>query len=403
MDDYPLQKIATTWQTPAYVYSANEIIHNYQAYETGLAGHPHKICFAVKSNSNLSILRLLHQQGASFEVVSQGELERVLKAGGNANSVIFTGVGKTAAEIKRALEVGIFCFTVESLNELARIQSIAQQLNKIAPISLRINPDIDSKSHPNISTGKAFHKFGLQIDQVWSALDFIAQASHLKLNGLACHIGSQITDIETFIPVVETMLSLAQQCQQKGFELNFLNMGGGLGIDYTSSVSPKIAELTHLFCNALKNNPLTLIIEPGRSIVGNSGVLLTRVEYIKKTAKKNFAIVDCAMNDLMRPALYDGWHDMWPLMRHSDLDLLACDVVGPVCETTDVLGSDRDLKIKEGDIIALLNTGAYGFSMSSTYNTRPLIAEILVENDQAKLIRRRQSYDELFENELSMI
>jgi len=424
MDNVPLTEIAACWQTPTYVYSAQEIIQNMQAYQNGLQDHAYRLCFAVKSNSNLSILQLIAKQGWSFEVVSGGELACVLRAGAKANSVIFTGVGKTATEIAYALQEGIFCFTVESSNELLRIQKIAEELDIIAPISLRINPDVDSKTHPHISTGKACHKFGMSMEQAMSLLNIPATTSlfpqagegahradkgilrnnkYLQLRGIACHIGSQITDTEPFLLALDKMMAFMHSLEETGLHLSFLNLGGGLGIDYQNSSPPQIKEFTAQLSNKIKKLPYTLILEPGRSIVATAGILLSRVEYIKETPEKNFVIIDCAMNDLLRPALYSGWHQIIPVQQYENLLPIHCDVVGPICETTDVLGSNRVLAIKEDDLVAIADVGAYGFSMSSTYNSRPRVAEVLIENGKPRLIRERENYEVLYSAQIDYL
>lgn len=400
MDNFPLSHISSQFGTPTYVYSARGILENLNAYKEGLATHPHQICFAVKANSNLHILRLLAEHGCGFEVVSGGELTRVIQAGGSSSRIIFTGVGKTSAEILLGLSSDIFCFTVESVEELERIAQLAQEQQTIARVALRINPDIDSESHPHISTGKAGHKFGMSIPQALQILPRFQTWPSIKLIGMACHIGSQITAPHAFEQALDILLTFLATLEQQGISISFLNMGGGLGIDYASSRSPDIIKHTKLLTNAMAGSRYELIIEPGRSLVANAGILLSRVEYIKKTAQKNFVILDAGMNDLMRPALYDGWHDIWPIQQDDSLDPIFCDVVGPVCETTDVLGAGRQLKIRPNEEVALLNCGAYGFTMSSNYNSRPRAAEVLIIDDEAKLIRKRESYHDLFAGEL---
>ncbi len=395
-----LEHIASHYQTPCFVYSKNTMVQNWQQYKEAFGSQAYLIAYSVKANSNLSILRLLAQQGSGFDIVSVGELERVLCAGGSASKIVFSGVGKQAHEITRALECGIRCFNVESINELELIQHCAQAIDKIAPISLRVNPNIDAKTHPYISTGLSDNKFGIDIQQ---AMDFYALASklsHIKITGIDCHIGSQITDIGPFQQAALAVKTLYDQCLNAGYPIDHIDLGGGLGIAYDDSSHPiKVQVLIQCFCDIFDDSTLTLMIEPGRSIVAESGYLLTRVIHLKKTKEKHFAIVDCAMNDLIRPALYQGWHPITNTHEHHDTPKETYQIVGPICESADFLGHDRKMAIKTGDLLVIGMTGAYGSSMGSNYNSRCKPPEILIDGHEHRLIASRETFEQLIQRE----
>jgi diaminopimelate decarboxylase len=394
-----LSDVANQFGTPCYVYSRATIEENWRAFDDALTDIPHRICYAVKANSNIGILNLLARLQSGFDIVSLGEMERVLAAGGDPKKIVFSGVGKKEIEIARALDVGIHCFNVESADEIQRIHTIAKQANKIAAITLRINPNIDAKTHPYIATGLKENKFGIDIDNISAVCASVKTLSHLKLIGIACHIGSQLTTIEPFIEATDRLLELAERMMNDGFALEHINIGGGLGVRYQDEEPPSINLYIQKIRERLKKNALEIIIEPGRSIIANAGVLLTRIEYLKPTAHKNFAIVDAAMNDLIRPALYNAWQEIKPVNFNLHLREETYDIVGPVCESADFLGKDRLLRLQAGDLLAIVSAGAYGFSMSSNYNSRPRVAEIMIDKDKMFLIRRRETIEELFAGE----
>ncbi len=399
-ENIALTDIAEKYATPCYIYSRKHIEQQWQTFSHALQDYPHLICYAVKANSNLAILHLLAQLGAGFDIVSEGELERVLAAGGSPDKIIFSGVGKTKNEIQRALKVGIYCFNIESESELQRINDIAQQQNCQAPVSLRVNPDVDAKTHPYISTGLKENKFGIPIDTAEALYLRAKDMPGIQLLGIDCHIGSQLLDITPFTDALKRINTLLQHLQDQGIHLHHIDMGGGLGIPYHSmdqavSIDQYMQQLLH----TLENNRYTLIFEPGRFIVGNAGILLTKVEYLKPTDEKNFAIIDAAMNDLLRPALYQSFQDIIPVQQHLDIATQEYDLVGPICETGDFLGKQRQLALKEGDLLAICSAGAYGFSMSSNYNSRPRVAEILIDGDSTYVIRQRETIQELYANE----
>lgn len=394
-----LADIAASVGTPAYVYSRATLTRHYQAFENALEGIPHLICYAVKANSNLAVLNVLAKLGAGFDIVSGGELERVMRAGGDPGKVVFSGVGKTSAEIRAGLRAGIKCFNVESAEELERISGIATELELRAPISLRVNPDVDPRTHPYISTGLKENKFGIPVDEAFG-LYTLANNEYpmLDLVGVDCHIGSQLTDISPLIEALERVLDLVEKLTAAGIHLEHLDIGGGLGIAYRDETPP----LPEEYVQALRQNleqremsSLSLILEPGRAIAGNAGILLTRVEYLKKTPGHNFAVVDAAMNDLMRPALYDAWQEVVPVHPRNSDNNKVWDVVGPVCETGDTLAKQRELSLQEDDLLAIRSSGAYGFTMSSNYNTRPRPPEIMVDGEAIHVIRRRENMDDL--------
>lgn len=394
-----LEQIAARFGTPCYVYSRATIERHWQAFSRPLTAHEHLLCYAVKANSNLGILSLLARWGAGFDIVSVGELERVLAAGGNPRKVVFSGVGKRADELRRALEVGIHCFNVESLAELERLNQIAGELDCRAPVSLRINPDVDAGTHPYIATGLKESKFGIPMSAAEDSYLQAAALPHIRLLGVDCHIGSQLTTLAPFTDALERVLLLIDRLKERGITLSHLDMGGGLGIPYHHEHPPSPDAYASALLRALHNRPLLLIIEPGRAIVGNAGILLTKVEYLKHTPHKNFAIVDAAMNDLVRPALYHAWQNIVPVVPRSDAITNLYDIVGPVCETGDFLGRERHLALAAGDLLAVRSAGAYGFTMSSNYNSRPRAAEVLVDNTDAYCVRAREPLATLFAGE----
>lgn len=394
-EEIALCAIAAEYGTPCYVYSKRALTEAYRAFAAPLAGHDHLICYAMKANSNLAILNLFARLGAGFDIVSGGELERVIAAGGDPAKVVFSGVGKSAAEIRQALDVGILCFNVESEAELKRIAQIAEAAGKCAPVSLRVNPDVDAKTHPYISTGLKENKFGVPYEAAERLYIWASASPHLCIAGIDCHIGSQLTETAPFIEALDKLLELIDRLQQHGIELHHLDLGGGLGIRYRDEIPPSVATYLSAVLERLQGRQLKILLEPGRALVGNAGVLLTRIEYLKHNTERDFAVVDAAMNDLMRPALYEAWHDIVPLQVRAGAPCIY-DVVGPVCESGDFLGKARALCVAEGDFLAVLSAGAYGMSMSSNYNTRPRAAEVLVDGRTTHLIRPRESVQSLF-------
>ncbi|AGL87700.1 diaminopimelate decarboxylase [Pseudomonas protegens] len=393
-----LSAIAERFGTPTYVYSRAHIEAQYQAYAQALSGMPHLVCFAVKANSNLGVLNVLARLGAGFDIVSRGELERVLAAGGQADKIVFSGVGKTRDDMRRALEVGVHCFNVESAEELERLQLVAAELGVRAPVSLRVNPDVDAGTHPYISTGLKENKFGIDIATAEDVYIRAAQLPNLEIVGVDCHIGSQLTTLEPFIDALDRLLDLVDRLGECGIYLRHIDLGGGLGVRYRDEEPPLAADYVKAVRERLDGRDLALVFEPGRFIVANAGVLLTRVEYLKHTEHKDFAIVDGAMNDLIRPALYQAWMDV-SAVRPRDTEPRTYDIVGPICETGDFLAKERTLALAEGDLLAVHSAGAYGFVMSSNYNTRGRAAEVLVDGDQAVEVRRRETVAELFAGE----
>ncbi|GFM54741.1 diaminopimelate decarboxylase [Pseudomonas capsici] len=393
-----LSAIAERFGTPTYVYSRAHIEAQYRAYADALSGMPHLVCFAVKANSNLGVLNVLARLGAGFDIVSRGELERVLAAGGKADKIVFSGVGKTREDMRRALEVGVHCFNVESTDELERLQVVAAELNVRAPISLRVNPDVDAGTHPYISTGLKENKFGIAIADAEDVYVRASQLPNLEVLGVDCHIGSQLTTLEPFIDALDRLLDLVDRLGDCGIHLRHIDLGGGLGVRYRDEEPPLAADYIKAVRERLAGRDLGLMFEPGRFIVANAGVLLTQVEYLKHTEHKDFAIVDAAMNDLIRPALYQAWMDV-TAVRPRDGAARTYDIVGPICETGDFLAKGRDLALAEGDLLAVHSAGAYGFVMSSNYNTRGRTAEVLVDGSQAFEVRRRETVTELFAGE----
>lgn len=394
----PVADIAQKYGTPCFIYSRATLERHYGVYQEALKGCPHLICFAVKANSNLAVINVLARLGAGFDIVSGGELERVIAAGGDTSKVIFSGLGKTEAEIERALQLGIYCFNIESGAELDRIDRIAQRLGKKAPISVRVNPDVNTDTHPYISTGQKENKFGISYEQ---AIDIYRRAAILegiKILGIDCHIGSQLTSVEPFLDATDRLLILTDRLANEGILLTHFDVGGGLGVTYGEEEPPHPSELIAMIRSRFANREMTLLIEPGRTISANAGIFVTKVEYLKQTNHKNFAIIDGAMNDLLRPALYGAWQEIIPVNRRQG-DGITYDVVGPVCESSDFLGKERVLCIKAGDLLAVRSAGAYGFAMSSNYNTRPRSAEIMVDHDKSYLVRPRETITELFAGE----
>ncbi|UVN44573.1 diaminopimelate decarboxylase [Pseudomonas mosselii] len=393
-----LTAIAERFGTPTYVYSRAHIEAQYRSYTDALQGVEHLVCFAVKANSNLGVLNLLARLGAGFDIVSGGELERVLAAGGRADRVVFSGVGKSRDDMRRALEVGVHCFNVESTDELERLQVVAAEMGKTAPVSLRVNPDVDAGTHPYISTGLKENKFGIAIADAEAIYVRAAQLPNLDVVGVDCHIGSQLTTVEPFLDALDRLLVLVDRLAECGIHLRHLDLGGGVGVRYRDEQPPLLADYIAAIRERVGERDLALVFEPGRYIVANGGVLLTRVEYLKHTEHKDFAIIDAAMNDLIRPALYQAWMDV-SAVKPREGEGRAYDLVGPICETGDFLGKDRVLDLAEGDLLAVRSAGAYGFVMSSNYNTRGRCAEVLVDGDQAFEVRRRETVAELFAGE----
>jgi len=395
-----VSEIAKKFGTPCYIYSRATLERHWQAFDLAFGEHPHLICYAVKANSNLAILNLLARLGSGFDIVSIGELERVLAAGGCPEKIVFSGVGKREDEILAALKVGIRCFNVEVSGELDRINRLAGQLGLIAPVSFRVNPDIDAKTHPYISTGLKENKFGIAIDLARKEFNRAAQMPNIKIVGIDCHIGSQLVETKPFLDALERVLALVDVLHVDGIKLQHLDLGGGLGICYRDEQPPQPAEYIQAILQRLAGREYEILLEPGRAIVGNAGILVTKVEYLKPTADKNFAIVDAAMNDLVRPALYGAWQEIVPVNKSGSTVEKQWDIVGPVCETGDFLGKDRPLKLAEGDLLAVRSAGAYGFTMSSNYNSRPRVAEILVDGEQVHLIREREAIQQLWAGEI---
>ncbi|MBS8267659.1 diaminopimelate decarboxylase [Halomonas litopenaei] len=402
-EEVPLARIAEAVGTPCYVYSRATLERHFQAYREALGSHPHLICYAVKANSNLAVLNVLARQGAGFDIVSQGELERVLAAGGDPAKVVFSGVAKRPDEMARALEVGIKCFNVESRPELEVLNEVAGRLGKVAPVSLRVNPDVDAGTHPYISTGLKDNKFGIPVDEALEVYRLAAELPHLKVTGLDCHIGSQLTEIAPFLDALERLLVLLDRLREENIEVSHLDLGGGLGVPYRDETPPAPFDYASKLLERLSRwdggERLTLLFEPGRSIAANAGVMLTRLTYVKPGETKNFAIVDAAMNDLIRPSLYQAWQAIIEVDTRLDRASDVYDVVGPVCETGDFLGKERQLAVAPGDLMAVRSAGAYGFVMASNYNSRPRPAEVLVDGDSYQVVRRRETLEDLWAGE----
>jgi len=402
MEDVPLATIARDFGSPCYAYSKDAISENFLNYQRALDSQDHLICYSVKSNSNIAVLQTLAKLGAGFDIVSAGELERVLLAGGDPAKVVYSGVAKSAVEMRRALQVGIHCFNVESESELALLNRTAAEVNRVAPVSLRVNPDVDAKTHPYISTGLKENKFGIDINKAFDVYQRAAQMENISIVGVDCHIGSQLTDIRPFIDAMNHLLVLVDQLAESGIRLQHIDIGGGLGVCYQDEVVPSLDSYMAALLPLLKDRTETLVMEPGRSITANAGVLLMQVQVIKSNGEKNFAIVDAAMNDMLRPALYNAWMHIHPVESKANRTEKNYDVVGPICETGDFLAKDRLLAIAEGDYLYLLSAGAYGFTMSSNYNSRPRVAEVMVDGEQLHLIRTRETFEDLVRGEQLM-
>ena len=399
-ENLPVKQLAEQFGTPLYVYSRATLERHWHAFNNAFGEHPHLVCFAVKSNPNIAILNVMAKLGSGFDIVSQGELERVLAAGGDAAKVVFSGVAKSHQEIARALEVNIRCFNVESEAELLRINQIAGEMGKIAPISLRVNPDVDAHTHPYISTGLKENKFGVSVEQAREVYKLAATLSNIKIVGMDCHIGSQLTELQPFLDAVDRLIVLMEQLKQDGIHLKHLDLGGGLGVTYTDETPPHPTDYAKALWEKLSAfSELEIIVEPGRAITANAGILVTKVEYLKSNESRNFAIVDAGMNDMIRPALYQAYMNILEIDRTLAREEKIYDVVGPICETSDFLGKQRKLAIAEGDYLAQRSAGAYGASMSSNYNSRPRTAEVMVDGDKAHLIRRREALNELWQLE----
>ncbi|ARD44232.1 diaminopimelate decarboxylase [Colwellia sp. PAMC 21821] len=395
----PVAELAKQYGTPLYIYSRATIERHWHAFDQAAGERPHLVCYAVKANSNIAVLNVMARLGSGFDIVSKGELMRVIEAGGDPKKVVFSGVGKTSDEITFALNLGIYCFNVESAAELDRIQSVAQGLNKVAPISLRVNPDVDAGTHPYISTGLKENKFGISIEQAPQLYQYASTLSHINIQGVDCHIGSQLTEILPFLDALDRVLKLVDELAEQGIALSHIDVGGGLGVCYDDEQPPHPKEYAEAIAQKLTGRDLTLIYEPGRAVMANAGILVTEVEYIKVSEDRNFAIVDAAMNDLIRPALYQAWQAIIPVERRDDVASAQYDVVGPICETGDFLGKDRALAIKAGDLLAIRSAGAYGFTMSSNYNSRPRAAEVMVDGSESYLVRKRETLSQLWQGE----
>ncbi|CAC9603176.1 Diaminopimelate decarboxylase (EC 4.1.1.20) [uncultured Gammaproteobacteria bacterium] len=396
-DSVAITELMDTYGSPLYVYSRTDIENNWREFDQAFGTHPHLVCYAVKANSNLAVLNILAKIGAGFDIVSIGELERVLTAGGTADKCVFSGVAKTTIEIKRALEVGVRCFNVESASELNRIESVAHSVGKQAPISIRVNPNVDAKTHPYISTGLKENKFGVDMDEALELYQHTQNSKHLTVQGLDCHIGSQITDVSPFLDALDKVLALLEQLNTHNINIQHLDLGGGVGINYEGEETINI----QAYINAIisKVGQTEIILEPGRAIVGNAGIFITKVEFLKQNSTHAFAIVDGAMNDLFRPSFYNAYHQVLPINENATGTQANWDLVGPICETGDFLAKNRNLSLSEGDYLALMSAGAYGFTMSSNYNTRPRVAEVMVSTTNHQLIRKRETVQDLFAGE----
>ena len=399
--DYPVEALAEQYGTPLYIYNEDYIKNRWIKYDQALNNRKHLICYAIKANSNLAILHSLAKLGAGFDIVSQGELERVLHAGADPKKIVFSGVAKSVTEIERALNVGIKCFNVESEAELYRIQAIAKQLNKIAPISLRINPDVDAKTHPYISTGLRENKFGISYQLAYDVYRAAAELSHISIEGIDCHIGSQLTELSPFLDSADRIIALFEQLKLDGIHIKHIDFGGGVGVCYKNEQPLEIVDLVNAISEKLVNYPeVEILFEPGRSIVANAGLLVTKVEYTKHQDDNHFAIVDAGMNDLIRPALYNAWMNIIPVNKHEGNETLySYNIVGPICESSDVLGKNRQLAIKQDDLLAICGAGAYGFSMASNYNSHPRPAEVMINSLEHRLIRKRETFQSLWDGE----
>ena len=392
-------ELAVTHGTPLFIYSRATIERHWHAFDQAAGERPHLVCYAVKANSNLAVLNVMARLGSGFDIVSKGDLCRVIEAGGDVSKVVFSGVGKTSEEIAFALEKGIYCFNVESAAELDRIQMVAEKLNKPAPISLRVNPDVDAGTHPYISTGLKENKFGISIDEAEALYVKAEQYSHVVVKGIDSHIGSQLTELTPFLDALDRVLILVDKLAAQNIILSHIDVGGGLGVCYDNEQPPHPNEYAKAIADKLAERKITLLYEPGRAIMANAGILVTEVEFIKSNAGRNFAIVDAAMNDLIRPALYQAWQNIIPVIDNNAVATASYDIVGPVCETGDFLGKDRQLAISAGDFLAVRSSGAYGFTMSSNYNSRPRAAELMIDGNEAFVIRQRESIEQLWQGE----
>ena len=402
VEDVPLREIAADYGTPCYVYSRATLERHWHAFDDAFDAHPHLVCFAVKANSNLAVLNVLARLGSGFDIVSLGELERVLAAGGDPGRILFSGVGKQAHEMRRALEVGIRCFNVESAAELERLDAVAAELGTTAPVALRVNPDVDAQTHPYISTGLRENKFGVAIDEAPALYRRAQDLPHIRVSGVDCHIGSQLTQLGPFLDALDRVLLLVERLGADGIALDHLDLGGGLGVRYRDETPPEPADYAAALLEKLGGSPFEVFVEPGRAIAANAGVLLTRVEYIKHSEAKNFAVVDAAMNDLIRPSLYQAWQSIVTVEEAPAGTPGVYDLVGPICETGDFLGKQRELTLREGSLLAVRSAGAYGFTMASNYNTRARAAELMVDGTQVHLARRRETLAELFAGEATL-
>jgi diaminopimelate decarboxylase len=398
-EDVSVAAIAERFGTPCYLYSRATLERHWRAFDSAFGSHPHLICYSVKANSNLAVLNVLARLGSGFDIVSVGELERVLAAGGDPRRVIFSGVGKREDEIRRALEVGIRCFNVESEAELEHIDRVAGDLDTTAPVSIRVNPDVDAGSHPYISTGLKENKFGIDIRAAEDVYRRAADMPRLRIAGIDCHIGSQLTELAPFLDALGRVLELADRLERYGIPIEHLDLGGGLGIRYSKEEPPEPADYARALDRYLEGRHYEVILEPGRAIAGNAGLLLTRVEFLKTSEHRHFAIIDAAMNDLLRPALYQAVQDIVPARRKTDGERAHYDLVGPVCETGDFIGKGRDLILSPGDLLAVRGSGAYGFTMSSNYNSRPRAPEVMVDGAEAHLVRKREEIRDLYAGE----
>ncbi|TCN90725.1 diaminopimelate decarboxylase [Shewanella fodinae] len=397
-EDCSVAELAKQYGTPLYIYSRATLERHWHAFDSAVAEHPHLICYAVKANANLAVLNLLARMGSGFDIVSGGELARVVAAGGDPAKVVFSGVGKTAAEMKMALELGIYCFNVESLAELEQLNDVAAGLSTMAPVSLRINPDVDAGTHPYISTGLKENKFGIAMNDAEAAFTRAMELPYLQVKGVDCHIGSQLTELRPFLDAMDRVLALIDRLGDKGIDIHHLDVGGGLGVTYDDETPPMPNVYASALMEKLQGRDLQLIFEPGRAIAANAGIFVTQVLYLKENAGKNFAIVDGAMNDLIRPALYGAWQKIIPVRQYRSAPKVY-DVVGPVCETGDFLGKSRELSIRKGDLLAVRSSGAYGFVMSSNYNTRPRAAEVMVDASSHYVVREREKLPQLWQGE----
>ena len=398
VEGVPLDRVAASFGTPCYIYSRAALEDTYRAYEQALAGRDHLICYAVKANSNVAVLNLLARLGSGFDIVSGGELARVLAAGGDPGKIVFSGVGKTESEMRSALAARILCFNVESSSELARLNRVAGEVGATASISMRVNPDVDAQTHPYIATGLKENKFGIPFDDALQLYRDAAHMPNVRVTGIGCHIGSQLTSTAPFITAVQKLLGMVDRLAAEGIGIEQIDMGGGLGIRYRDESPPPVAEYLRALTRPLGDRRLKIMFEPGRSLVGNTGILLSRVEYLKHSGDRNFAVIDAAMNDLIRPALYNAWHEIKPV-AYRRTPGRRYEVVGPVCETADFLAHERDLNVVEGDLVAIMSAGAYGMTMSSNYNTRPRAAEVMIDRDEMHLIRARETIEELIAQE----